>query len=93
MARLRHHGGQFVAVFVATRLNLPDLWDTIRLAYAFGARGMILNPGRYHSIPTPGVWVLRSWLQPGLLHPGPDRQPASLQPHHDRFRQPVRGAF
>jgi radical SAM protein with 4Fe4S-binding SPASM domain len=43
MARIRHHGGQFVAVFVATRLNLPDLYDTLRLAYAFGARGMMLN--------------------------------------------------
>jgi len=43
MARLRYHGGQFVAVFVATRLNLPDLYDTIRLAFAFGARGMMLN--------------------------------------------------
>jgi radical SAM protein with 4Fe4S-binding SPASM domain len=43
MARTRSHRGQFVAVFVATRLNLPDLYDTIRLAYAFGARGMMLN--------------------------------------------------
>ena len=43
MARIRSHGGQFVAVFVATRLNLPDLYDTLRLAFAFGARGMMLN--------------------------------------------------
>jgi radical SAM protein with 4Fe4S-binding SPASM domain len=43
MARIRCHGGQFVAVFVATRMNLPDLYDTIRLAFAFGARGMMLN--------------------------------------------------
>jgi len=43
MARIRFHGGQFVAVFVATRLNLPDLYDTLRLAFAFGARGMMVN--------------------------------------------------
>lgn len=43
MAYVHSHGGQFVAVFVATRLNLPDLYDTIRLAYAFGARGVMLN--------------------------------------------------
>jgi radical SAM protein with 4Fe4S-binding SPASM domain len=43
MARIRSHGGQFVAVFVATHLNLPDLYDTLRLAFAFGARGMMLN--------------------------------------------------
>ena len=43
MARIRCHGGQFVAVFVATRLNLPDLYDTIRLAFAFGARALMFN--------------------------------------------------
>jgi radical SAM protein with 4Fe4S-binding SPASM domain len=43
MAQIRHHRGQFVAVFVATRCNLPDLYDTIKLAYAFGARGLMLN--------------------------------------------------
>jgi len=43
MAHLRYHRGQVIAVFVATRLNLPDLYDTIKLAFAFGARGMMLN--------------------------------------------------
>ena len=43
MARLRYHRGQFVAVFVATRVNLPTLYDTIKLAFAFGARGLMLN--------------------------------------------------
>lgn len=43
MAHIRYHRGQFVAVFVATRRNVPDLYDTIRLAVAFGARGLMLN--------------------------------------------------
>ena len=43
MARIRYHRGQFVAVFVATRPNLPDLPETIKLAFAFGSRGMMLN--------------------------------------------------
>ena len=43
MAHIRTHQGQFVAVFVATKPNLPDLYDTIRLAFAFGARGMMFN--------------------------------------------------
>ncbi len=43
MARLRYHGGQFVAVFVATRRNIADLYETIKLAFAFGARSMMLN--------------------------------------------------
>jgi radical SAM protein with 4Fe4S-binding SPASM domain len=43
MAHVRYHQGQFVAVFVATRLNLPDLYDAIKLAFAFGSRGMMLN--------------------------------------------------
>jgi radical SAM protein with 4Fe4S-binding SPASM domain len=43
MARIRYHGGQFVAVFVATKVNLPDLYDAIKLAFAFGARGLMLN--------------------------------------------------
>ena len=32
-----------MAVFVATRRNLPDLYDTIKLAFAFGAGGVMLN--------------------------------------------------
>jgi radical SAM protein with 4Fe4S-binding SPASM domain len=43
MAHIRYQRGQFVAVFVATRLNLPDLYGAIKLAGAFGARGLMLN--------------------------------------------------
>ena len=43
MANIRSQRGQFVAVFVATRLNILDLYETIKLAFAFGARGMMLN--------------------------------------------------
>jgi radical SAM protein with 4Fe4S-binding SPASM domain len=43
MARIRYHRGQFVAVFVATRHNLADLYGAIKLAFAFGARGLMLN--------------------------------------------------
>jgi radical SAM protein with 4Fe4S-binding SPASM domain len=43
MAHIRTHRGQFVAVFVATRSNLPHLHDAIKLAFAFGARGLMLN--------------------------------------------------
>ncbi|MBN1178595.1 MAG: radical SAM protein [Anaerolineae bacterium] len=43
MAHVRTHRGQVVAVFVVTRHNLADLYDTIRLAFAFGARGLMLN--------------------------------------------------
>jgi radical SAM protein with 4Fe4S-binding SPASM domain len=43
MARLRYHGGAFVAVFVLTRLNAEDLYPAIRLAFAFGARSLMLN--------------------------------------------------
>ncbi len=43
MARIRYHRGQFVAVFVATRRNIADLYETIKLAFAFGARGIMVN--------------------------------------------------
>lgn len=43
MAHIRYHRGQFVAVFVATKVNLPDLYDMIKLSFAFGARGIMLN--------------------------------------------------
>jgi radical SAM protein with 4Fe4S-binding SPASM domain len=43
MAHIRYHRGQFVAVFVATRRNIADLYETIKLAFAFGARGVMLN--------------------------------------------------
>lgn len=62
MAAIRYHRGQYVAVFVATRLNLPDLYNAIKLAFAFGARAVMLNRfnpggrGRLHIdelLPTP----------------------------------------
>jgi radical SAM protein with 4Fe4S-binding SPASM domain len=43
MARIRYHGGLHVAVFVATRLNIPHLYEAIELAFAFGARALMLN--------------------------------------------------
>jgi len=43
MANIRTLRGQFVAVFVATRLNIDRLYETIKLAFAFGARGLMLN--------------------------------------------------
>jgi radical SAM protein with 4Fe4S-binding SPASM domain len=43
MACIRSHHGRLVSVFVATRPNLPDLYDTIRLAFAFGSTGLMLN--------------------------------------------------
>jgi radical SAM protein with 4Fe4S-binding SPASM domain len=43
MSHIRYHRGQFVAVFVLTHQNLPDLYKAIKLAFAFGARGLMLN--------------------------------------------------
>ena len=43
LAEIRRRQGQAVCVFVATRRNLADLEDTLRLAFAFGARGVMLN--------------------------------------------------
>jgi radical SAM protein with 4Fe4S-binding SPASM domain len=43
MANLRLHHGQVVTAFVATRMNIEDLYETIRLAFAFGARAIMLN--------------------------------------------------
>jgi radical SAM protein with 4Fe4S-binding SPASM domain len=43
MANVRlHHGGVFAA-FVITKLNVDHLYETMRLAFAFGARGVMLN--------------------------------------------------
>ena len=42
-ANIRLHHGQVVAAFVATRKNIEHLHETIRLAFAFGARGIMLN--------------------------------------------------
>jgi len=43
MANLRAQRGQFIAVFVATRINIERIHETIKLAFAFGARGLMLN--------------------------------------------------
>jgi radical SAM protein with 4Fe4S-binding SPASM domain len=43
MTGIRHQHGQVVASFVATRRNIQDLRETIRLAFAFGARGLMFN--------------------------------------------------
>ena len=69
MASIRYHGGQFVSVFVATRPNLGDLYETIKMAFAFGGRGMMLNRfnpggrGRAHIAELlPGVEEMREAL-------------------------------
>jgi radical SAM protein with 4Fe4S-binding SPASM domain len=43
MANVRLQHGQVVAAFVATRKNIDHLYETIRLAFAFGARGFMFN--------------------------------------------------
>ncbi len=43
LAHIRTCRGQAVVAFVATRHNIDDLADTIKLAYAFGARGLMFN--------------------------------------------------
>ncbi|MBN1440154.1 MAG: radical SAM protein [Anaerolineales bacterium] len=43
MANLRLLRGRFIAVFVATKLNLDDVRGTMKLAFAFGAQGMMFN--------------------------------------------------
>jgi radical SAM protein with 4Fe4S-binding SPASM domain len=43
MANLRLHHGQVVAAFVATRVNIEHLYETIKLAFAFGARAVMFN--------------------------------------------------
>lgn len=43
MARIRYHRGQFVSVFVATQVNVSDLHDVIKMAFAFGASALMLN--------------------------------------------------
>jgi radical SAM protein with 4Fe4S-binding SPASM domain len=43
MANVRLQHGQVIASFVATRKNIEHLRETIRLAFAFGARGVMLN--------------------------------------------------
>jgi radical SAM protein with 4Fe4S-binding SPASM domain len=43
MSAVRVHGGQFAAAFVATRLNIGNVYESIRLAFAFGARALMFN--------------------------------------------------
>jgi radical SAM protein with 4Fe4S-binding SPASM domain len=43
MANIRLQHGQVVAAFVATCRNIEHLYETIRLAFAFGARGFMFN--------------------------------------------------
>jgi radical SAM protein with 4Fe4S-binding SPASM domain len=43
MSNIRRQHGQVVAAFVATRRNIEHLQETIRLAFAFGARGVMFN--------------------------------------------------
>lgn len=43
LAHIRAHRGQAVTAFIATRRNIADLGDTLRLAFAFGVRGVQLN--------------------------------------------------
>lgn len=43
LADLMEHRGTAVTVFVATRRNIADFRDTLELAFAFGARGVMLN--------------------------------------------------
>jgi radical SAM protein with 4Fe4S-binding SPASM domain len=43
MANIRLHHGQFVAAFVATRINIGDVREVMRMAFAFGARAVMFN--------------------------------------------------
>jgi radical SAM protein with 4Fe4S-binding SPASM domain len=43
MANVRLQHGQVVAAFVATRKNIEHLGETLKLAFAFGARGVMFN--------------------------------------------------
>jgi radical SAM protein with 4Fe4S-binding SPASM domain len=70
VANIRYHGGQTVAVFVATRHNIGDLNDTLKLAFAFGVQGVMLsrfNPGGrgagHIGELLPGVEAMRAALE------------------------------
>jgi radical SAM protein with 4Fe4S-binding SPASM domain len=43
LANIRTQHGQAVTAFVATRLNVGHLYETIKLAFAFGARAIMFN--------------------------------------------------
>jgi len=67
--RLHRPAGQVVTAFVATRMNIDQLYETIKLAFAFGARAMMFNRfnpggrGRMHLAELmPGVDQVRDAL-------------------------------
>jgi hypothetical protein len=62
MTNIRLHRGQFVAVFVATRLNIDRLYETIKLAFAFGAR--LLYGGRH---PETGDLARGYFIEPAIF--------------------------
>jgi radical SAM protein with 4Fe4S-binding SPASM domain len=43
MANIRLHHGQFVAAFVATRVNTGHIREVMKLAFGFGARAVMFN--------------------------------------------------
>ncbi|MBI5296603.1 MAG: radical SAM protein [Chloroflexi bacterium] len=43
MTRVRLHHGRVITAFVATRVNIGHLYETIKLAFAFGARAIMFN--------------------------------------------------
>lgn len=43
IANIRHYQGQVVTAFVATRRNIHHLSDTLKLAFAFGVNGVMIN--------------------------------------------------
>jgi radical SAM protein with 4Fe4S-binding SPASM domain len=43
MAALRLQHGRFAAAFVATRLNIDDVYETVKLAFGFGASAVMFN--------------------------------------------------
>jgi radical SAM protein with 4Fe4S-binding SPASM domain len=70
LANIRYHGGRVVTVFVATRSNVGDLQDTLKLAFAFRVQGVLLNrfnPGgrgaSHLAELLPGVAELRTALE------------------------------
>jgi radical SAM protein with 4Fe4S-binding SPASM domain len=69
LAHLRYHRGQAIVVFVATRHNIADLENTLKLAAAFGVRGVMFNRfnpggrGTAHLDLLPTVEELRAALE------------------------------
>ena len=43
LTHIRLHRGQVVTAFVATRVNIGHLYESIKLAFAFGARAVMFN--------------------------------------------------